>query len=99
LMRERRPRSLVRRLSVVRDVVKGVARLHRSGYCHRDLKPDNILLCARGVAKVGDLGTSRRHAGGDELSGAYHSPVGQLMYAAPEMYAGGGMNPALYVGA
>jgi serine/threonine protein kinase len=99
LLGGRRPRPVYRRLEVLRDVVKGVARLHRIGYCHRDLKPDNILLFARGVAKVADLGTCRLHSGLDPILSGYHMPVGDLMYAAPEMFFAAGLNAHNFIGA
>ena len=95
----KRPRSVHRRLERMRDVVKGVARLHRIGYCHRDLKPDNIFICAKGVAKVADLGTCRLHSGTDPIATNYHMPVGDLMYAAPEMFFAGGLDPTKFIGA
>lgn len=31
---------------IIREILKGVAYLHTEGICHRDLKPDNILVSA-----------------------------------------------------
>ena len=99
LFGRRRPKPLFRRLEVVRDVVMGVNRLHSAGYCHRDLKPDNVLLFSGGIAKLADLGTARRISGEERLEADYSLPVGHLLYAAPEMFAGAGFLPSLYVGA
>jgi serine/threonine protein kinase len=101
LLRHRRPPPVYRRLEIIRDVVKGVGRLHRAGYCHRDLKPDNVLRFSGGVAKVADFGTCRLHSGADPIADPlqYMWPAGDMMYAAPEMYSGAGLDPALYVGA
>lgn len=92
-------RPLYRRLSLVRDVALGVERLHRAGYCHRDLKPDNILVFSGGRAKIGDLGTCRRHATPDSIGTNYLMPRGDLNYAAPEMFSGAGYQPELFIGA
>lgn len=92
-----RPRALYRRAEIMRDVVKGVNRLHNAGYCHRDLKPDNVLLFGRGIAKIADLGTCRLHSGVDPISADYVMPMGDLNYAAPEMFNGGGEIPELYL--
>jgi len=40
------------------DVLHGLAYLHKHHVCHRDIKPDNILLDERGFAKIGDFGVS-----------------------------------------
>lgn len=92
-------RPVYRRLGLLRDAVKGVARMHRYGYCHRDIKPDNILVFSGGRAKIADLGTCRLHSGAQPILGVYPHPVGSLSYAAPEMFAGGAAQPALFVGA
>lgn len=92
-----RPRALFRRLEVMRDVVRGVNRLHTIGFCHRDLKPDNILIFPRGLAKVGDLGTCRLHSGIDPIALDYLYPPGDCNYAAPETFNGAGRDPALYI--
>jgi serine/threonine protein kinase len=55
---------------VVEQVLRGLSAAHRCGVVHRDLKPDNVLLVARGgdptFAKIVDFGMSKieRPAGG-----------------------------------
>ena len=48
------------RLTVVRDVMNGINNLHKAGYIHGDLKPDNILLFKNKdesiTARIADLG-------------------------------------------
>ena len=99
LLKHGRGPALFRRLEVVYDVVKGVNRLHEAGFCHRDLKPDNILLFRGGKAKLGDLGTCRRLSPTDPHLDQYSGPVGALGYAAPEMLCGGWDVRELYRGA
>lgn len=91
-----RPRSVVRRLEIVRDIAKGVQRLHNAGYCHRDLKPDNVLLFSKGVAKLADLGTCRMLSGADPIIPNYVAPAGHCAYAPPEAFNGGANLPQLY---
>ncbi len=98
LLSREHPAPLYRRLEITRHVVKGVNRLHNAGFCHRDLKPDNILLFQGGVAKLGDLGTSRSLEQEDPLLGDYGHPVGARWYAAPELICGGWNNRELYKG-
>jgi serine/threonine protein kinase len=98
LLKHGRSPALYRRLEVMYDVAKGVNRLHRAGFCHRDLKPDNILLFRGGVAKVGDLGTCRSLSAEEPHLAQYAGPVGAIGYSAPEMLCGAWDVRELYCG-
>jgi serine/threonine protein kinase len=52
-------------LSIVGDVLKGVAHLHAFGVSHRDLKPANLLVAADGTVKLCDFGLADLHGAGD----------------------------------
>ena len=41
----------------IAEVVLAVDAIHRMGYIHRDVKPDNMLLDANGHLKLADFGT------------------------------------------
>ncbi len=70
---------------LVREAARGLAAVHRAGYVHRDVKPDNLFLCdvdRHGVAvKVIDFGFSQRIEG--PLT-EERNVLGTIEYIAPE---------------
>lgn len=56
---DREPLSVDQAVGVVRRVLKALVAVHAAGIVHRDVKPDNILLDARGRPKLGDFSMSR----------------------------------------
>jgi cell division cycle 2-like protein len=69
---------------IMRQLLAGVRRMNRRGLMHRDLKPDNVLVDARGNLKICDLGMSCSVADGPP----YTNPVGSRGYRAPEIILG-----------
>ncbi|MFK5970991.1 MAG: serine/threonine-protein kinase [Candidatus Marithrix sp.] len=53
------PLSWQESLSLFRQIVAGVAAVHKIGIVHRDLKPANILLTADGIPKITDFGIGK----------------------------------------
>ena len=81
------PNSLVDEVDVWRmaaQVARGLAHVHAHGILHLDVKPDNVLLDARGTYKLGDFGVAYVKDKGWELQD------GDGGYVAPEVLA---MNP------
>ncbi len=73
-----------RALRTLRCVVEGLSVVHELGVIHRDIKPDNVLLCGfaeNEIAKIADFGVARAR-GLDLTFGS--QPVGTIGYAAPE---------------
>ena len=64
----------------------GLAAAHAAGLVHRDVKPQNLLLGANGVLKLGDFGIAVGH-GGTQLTLA-GTVLGTAGYLAPEQARG-----------
>ncbi|XP_026175277.1 serine/threonine-protein kinase pdik1l-B [Mastacembelus armatus] len=89
-----RPPDAQHNHSVVRQLCSAVAFLHSLGITHRDLKPDNVLVCVtpKGpVIKVADFGLSKMSEGlvdGDLTRQHFSSTCGSDFYMAPEVWGG-----------
>ncbi|MFE9403420.1 serine/threonine-protein kinase [Streptomyces sp. NPDC006530] len=70
---------------LVTGICEGLAHLHRSGWVHGDLKPDNILLMADGSVKLSDFGLVTPLTGTHGTHG-YAPPMGTFDYLPPERW-------------
>ncbi|MFF2777177.1 serine/threonine-protein kinase [Streptomyces sp. NPDC058052] len=67
---------------IAEGICEGLVHLHRSGWVHADLKPENVLLGEDGSVKLSDFGLAT------ELTGThgYAPPLGTLDYLPPERW-------------
>lgn len=57
----------------IAEMILGINSLHKIGYIHRDLKPDNFLLTSRGHVKLTDMGLCKKVDGTIQLGRAADS--------------------------
>ncbi|KAG6472301.1 mitogen-activated protein kinase kinase 5-like [Zingiber officinale] len=66
---------------IARQVLSGLAYLHRRRIVHRDIKPSNLLVNSRGEVKIADFGVGRILA---QTMDPCNSAVGTIAYMSPE---------------
>ena len=70
-------------LNYFSQYINGLHYLHQNGICHRNIRPDNILLDENNEKiKIIDFGLSTTYTKNELLN----SPVGDIIYAPPEMH-------------
>ncbi|MER5728860.1 serine/threonine-protein kinase [Streptomyces sp. NPDC002138] len=70
---------------LIAEVCEGLAHLHRTGWVHGDLKPDNVLVMADGSVKLADFGIATELTATDGTHG-YAPPMGTFDYLPPERW-------------
>ncbi|CAH0522131.1 unnamed protein product [Peronospora belbahrii] len=72
----------------MRQLLTGIAFMHRNKIIHRDIKASNLLLNNQGMLKVGDFGLSRFWNEVNAKAGRYTNKVVTLWYRPPELLMG-----------
>jgi eukaryotic-like serine/threonine-protein kinase len=80
--------SLAARVRWLVDVARGLSAAHVLGLVHRDVKPENVLVDAKGTAKLADFGIVKRKDAGPS---SFRTGTGEIFgtpdYMAPEQWA------------
>jgi serine/threonine-protein kinase NIM1 len=79
---ERGPLSEPDAIKIFKQVCLAIQYIHKSGYCHRDIKAENILMVSDTKIKLADFGFSTVSAKYQPLTTFCGSPP----YAAPELF-------------
>ena len=88
LMRQIRPLPEADALAIVSQVCEGLQYLHSQGVVHRDLKPQNIMLCTDGTLRIMDFGIAKVAASRRMTFGGFSPTMGTPDYMAPEQVKG-----------
>lgn len=75
----------------MKDVLHGLSYLHQRGICHRDVKPDNVLLNDMQRCHLTDFGCAKRQEPGCAL--LVSDTVGTFQFLAPECCTGEPYDP------
>ena len=75
------------------QVLSAIGAAHDAGLVHRDVKPGNVLVAARGVWKVADFGIAKSMEEATDLT-ATGTMIGTAAYLAPERLEGERATPA-----
>lgn len=84
------PMSIDRAVSYIRQTASGLDYAFRNHLIHRDIKPGNVLIDRKGVARILDMGLARFiNDHGDQLTIKYDDKIvlGTADYVAPEQVA------------
>jgi serine/threonine-protein kinase len=89
LVRRFGPMPVARAVHALRQVCGSLAEAHARGWVHRDVKPNNVMLCVRGgqhdVTKVVDFGLIKQLGDTDTRDITQYSKIlGTPLYMAPE---------------
>jgi serine/threonine-protein kinase len=87
LIRERGPLPVPVVFAILDPLLDALGAAHASGLVHRDVKPENVLISARGAVKIADFGLVR--AVGSHTVATGDVILGTVAYLSPEQVATG----------
>ncbi len=75
-------------IKIASFVCEALAHMHENGVIHRDLKPQNIMICYDGTIRIVDFGIARAAEGRRITFAGFTPAVGTPDYMAPEQVKG-----------
>ncbi|QQS36574.1 MAG: serine/threonine protein kinase [Ignavibacteriales bacterium] len=87
-MRESGKYSAKETIAITNQLLNAINHAHAVGVIHRDIKPNNILLCEDGTVKVMDFGLAKVAQEHSSQATATHAAAGTLYYMSPEQIKG-----------
>ncbi|CAD8069119.1 unnamed protein product [Paramecium primaurelia] len=98
LLQQKKQLTIRQQQLLILELAKAIDKIHNKCVCHRDLKPDNILVQLTdddAKIKIIDFGVSKKFITKTRNSTQnieMWTRTGSLFYQAPEIFAGGGYN-------
>jgi len=83
---EKGPLEVERALKIAKQIAEGLEEAHKKGIVHRDIKSSNIMVTAKGQAKVMDFGLAKVKGG--TLLTREGTTLGTVAYMSPEQAQG-----------
>jgi len=86
---EQAPLPVADAIQITREILNGLAAVHRAGIIHRDIKPQNVLLGWDGIARVTDFGIAYEGSQNRQTFATEQgTTLGTPAYMAPEQARG-----------
>ena len=70
-------------ITILLSIISALKEVHKAGFLHRDISPDNIFICTNNTVKLIDFGAAKFS---DEENEQYREVVLKPGYAPPEQY-------------